>query len=275
MHIINQHNITLPKRKLDAHKGDNGSVAIIGGASTMLGAVVLASRAALFSGAGRVYASFLADDAPGIDLIHPEIMLREPDGIELLDQLDCIVIGPGMGESPQAISFLGHWLLTSTPILLDADALNLIAENQVLSEQLSQRKHATIITPHPGEAARLLKISSKEVQQNRIASALKLAQQYNAVCILKGHETIVAFQDQSFTNASGNVGLASGGTGDVLSGIIGSLVAQGLHVLDASKTGVYLHGAAADSLVAQGIGPIGLSASEVALETRHILNSIQ
>ncbi len=157
----------------------------------------------------------------------------------------------------------------------DADALNLIASNQELSEQLSQRKHATIITPHPGEAARLLKISSKEVQQNRIESALKLAQQYNAVCILKGHETIVAFQYQSFTNASGNVGLASGGTGDVLSGIIGSLVAQGLHVLDASKTGVYLHGAAADSLVAKGIGPIGLSASEVALETRHILNSIQ
>ncbi|MFZ9642314.1 MAG: NAD(P)H-hydrate dehydratase [Candidatus Methylopumilus sp.] len=275
MSLIKQDHISIPIRKAHAHKGDHGSVAIIGGAKSMLGAVTLASRAALLAGAGRVYASFLDEDAPSLDLIHPEIMMRAPAALPLLAQLNCVVIGPGMGTSAQANALLSFWLSQTITLVMDADALNMIAGDNQLSDLLAQRQAETIITPHAGEAARLLKTSSLYIQEHRPASALALAQQYHAVCVLKGHASIIAYQDQYFSNPTGNVGLASGGTGDVLSGIIGSLVAQGLSPLQAAKTGVYLHGAAADALVAKGIGPIGMTASEVALEVRHLLNSIK
>lgn len=265
----------LPARTSDAHKGTFGSVAIIGGDTGMVGAVLLAARAALHCGAGRVYAAMLCKDAPSVDICQPEIMLRTPAAITQLAQLNCIVIGTGLGQTNTALELLEYWLAQNTSLLLDADALNLIASHLHLESIIISRTAETVITPHAGEAARLLDASTEHIQQNRTESALKLAKSLNATCVLKGAGTVVAHHDSSwFINTTGNVGLASGGTGDVLSGIIGSLMAQGLTGLEAAKLGVYVHGAAADALVKKGVGPIGLTASEVALEARNVLNAL-
>jgi ADP-dependent NAD(P)H-hydrate dehydratase / NAD(P)H-hydrate epimerase len=266
---------TLPARNSDAHKGTFGSVAIIGGATGMVGAVLLAARAALHSGAGRVYAAMLCENAPSVDMLQPEIMLRSLAAITQLPQLDCVVIGTGLGQSNAALELLEYWLAQNVPLLLDADALNLIASHLHLASLIISRNAETVITPHVGEAARLLDTSAEHVQQNRTESALKLAKNLNATCVLKGAGTVCAHHDGSwFINTTGNAGLASGGTGDVLSGIIGSLMAQGLTGLDAANLGVYVHGAAADVLVEKGVGPIGLTASEVAIEARNVLNAL-
>ena len=265
----------MPARNSNAHKGTFGSVAIIGGATGMVGAVLLAARAALHSGAGRVYAAMLCENAPSVDIFQPEIMLRSPLAISQLSQLDCVVIGTGLGQSNTALELLEYWLAQNIPLLLDADALNIISSHLHLASIVISRNAATVITPHAGEAARLLDVSSEHIQQNRSESALKLAKSLNATCVLKGAGTVCAHHDGSwFINTSGNVGLASGGTGDVLSGIIGSLMAQGLTGLDAAKLGVFVHGEAADALVKKGIGPAGLTASEVILEARNVLNTL-
>ncbi|MDP3087322.1 MAG: NAD(P)H-hydrate dehydratase [Methylotenera sp.] len=265
----------LPPRSNDAHKGSFGSTAIIGGDAGMIGAVILASRAALFSGVGRVYAALLSKNSVTVDLMQPEIMYRATEDLTKLQQLDSVVIGPGLGQSNTAMLLLEFWLKQSVPLLIDADALNLIAQYQSLATICRNRHAETVITPHVGEAFRLLATSSDHVQKDRIECALKLAQMFNATCVLKGAGSICAHHDGVwFENSSGNPSLASGGTGDVLSGIIGSLMAQGLSGLDAAKLGVYAHGAAADSLVAQGIGPVGLTASEVSKEVRNIINTL-
>ncbi|HPX89367.1 MAG TPA: NAD(P)H-hydrate dehydratase [Methylophilaceae bacterium] len=266
----------LPLRSADAHKGTFGSVAVIGGAAGMVGSVLLAGRAALYSGAGRIYAALLSENAPAVDFLQPEIMLRGLDEIAQLLQLNCLVIGPGLGQSTVAIKQLEYWVNQSVPIVLDADALNLIAGHPHLAHAVASRIAPTVMTPHIGEAARLLACNTEAVMQNRLECAVKLATKFSAICVLKGAGTIIA-QDINhyFINTSGNVGLASGGTGDVLSGIIGSLMAQGLAVIDAAKLGVYVHGAAADALVKKGVGPIGLTASEVILAARNILQTIQ
>ena len=263
----------LPTRALDAHKGTLGSVAIVGGDKGMVGAVLLASRAALFCGAGRVYAAFLADNAPSVDTCHPEIMLHSAATLANLTRLNCVVIGTGLGQSKAAIDLLEFCMAQEVALLIDADALNLISQHTHLQIILKNRQAETIITPHPVEAARLLNTTVADIQQNRIESAINLAVKFHVIGILKGAGTIVANKNGDyFINTTGNPGLASSGTGDVLSGIIGSLVAQGLSGLQAAKLGVYVHGAAADALVAEGIGPVGLTASEVAQEARNQIN---
>ncbi|WP_232415357.1 MULTISPECIES: NAD(P)H-hydrate dehydratase [Methylotenera] len=263
----------LPPRALDSHKGNFGSVAIVGGDSGMVGAVLLAARAALFCGAGRVHAVFLADDAPIVDIQHPEIMLHSAAKLNTLKQLSCIVIGPGLGQSKAAIESLEFCMAQNVPLLIDADGLNLISQHPYLAEILQQRQAQTVITPHPAEAARLLQTTTENIQNNRVESAQNLAYKLKVVCVLKGAGTICADTDDAwFMNTTGNPSLATGGTGDVLSGIIGSLVAQGLNVLEAAKLGVYVHGAAADALVEIGIGPVGLTASEIVQEARNQIN---
>lgn len=266
----------LKTRAAESNKGSFGSVAIIGGDTGMVGAIMLATRAALLCGAGKVFATSIASNSPNVDNLHPEIMYRTPQALlELIPAFSCIVIGPGLGQSPTAITTLEFWLSQNTPLLLDADALNLITKHAHLQGLVANRKAETIITPHPGEAARLLGTTVDDVQQNRSESALKLAQNLHVICVLKGAGTICTNQQGAmFINTTGNPGLASAGTGDVLSGIISSLVAQGLSCLDAAKMGVFVHGAAADVLVARGIGPVGLTASEVAQEARNILNQL-
>jgi hydroxyethylthiazole kinase-like uncharacterized protein yjeF len=265
---------TLPLRDANAHKGTFGSLAIIGGDASMVGAVLLSSRAGLLSGAGRVYAACLSSNAPSVDILHPEIMFRKPADLSNLTQLDSVVIGPGLGQSQAAIELLEFWLSQDVVMLIDADALNLIAKYPHLAAVCKNRRAETVITPHTGEAARLLGGSSKDVQQSRTESALKLTYALHAICVLKGANTVVAQDGNYFINTTGNAGLASGGTGDVLSGIIGSFLAQGLSGLNAAKLGVFVHGAAADALVTKGIGPAGLAASEVAIEARNIINQL-
>ena len=266
---------TLPARKVDAHKGTFGSLAIIGGDASMVGAVFLSARAALLSGAGRVYAACLSSNAPSVDMLHPEIMFRKPADLTKLAQLDSVVIGPGLGQSQEAVELLEFWLSQNLKILIDADALNLIAKHPHLTAICKNRFAETVVTPHAGEAARLLGVTSEDIQQSRAEGAIKLAYTLNATCVLKGANTIVAQDDGNyFINTTGNVGLASGGTGDVLSGIIGSFLAQGVSGLNAAKLGVFVHGAAADALVAKGVGPVGLAASEVAIEARNIINQL-
>lgn len=268
----------LPSRALDAHKGNFGSVAIVGGDTGMVGAVLLASRAALFCGSGRVYAAFLADNAPNVDTFQPEIMLHSAATLTNLTQLNCVVIGTGLGQSRAAIDLLEFCMVQEVALLIDADALNLISQHTHLQEMLKNRQAESIITPHPAEAARLLNTTVEKIQQNRVESAQNLAKKFQVICVLKGAGTVITSSDISnadvswFINTTGNPGLASGGTGDVLSGIIGSLIAQGLSGLEAAKLGVYVHGAAADALVAKGIGPVGLTASEIAQEARQQIN---
>ena len=264
--------LVLPQRQASAHKGQHGSVAVIGGSDGMAGAALLAARAALLLGAGRAYASLLAHDAPSLDILHPEIMMPSVQNLADLKQLDCVLIGPGMGVSDTSKNILQSWLKKGISLVLDADALNLIAVDADLASSLKEREASTVITPHAGEAARLLKSTSEHIQENRSECTLQLAQQFNCTVVLKGSGTLIGQSTQLFMNTTGNAGLASGGTGDVLAGMIASFIAQGLNILEACKTAVFLHGAAADSLVANGIGPVGLSASEVAIEARHLIN---
>lgn len=262
-------------RANNAHKGLFGSVAIIGGDAGMVGAALLAARAALLSGAGRVYAALLSDHAPVVDFNFPEIMLRTSSALTSLSQLNVVAIGPGLGQSKAALDLTAFWAAQHLPILLDADALNLISVHTSLRELIQTRHAETVITPHSGEAATLLSVSTQHIQSHRIESALELASSLHATCVLKGAGTICAHHDgRYFVNTSGNPGLASAGMGDVLSGVVAGLIAQGLSGLDAAKLGVFVHGAAADALVERGIGPVGLAASEIAIEMRSVINQL-
>ena len=263
----------LPQRANNSHKGSFGSIAILGGSDFMTGAALLAARAALLIGAGRVYAGLLAHNPPAVDFGQPELMLRAPETLFDLGHLSVLVAGPGLGHSVESLSALQGALLYPGPLLLDADALTLLAVDTGLIQQFRDRPHGNIVTPHPGEAARLLDCSAAEIQADRVAAALAIARNLNAITVLKGAGSIIAAADGSwFINPTGNPGLSSAGTGDVLAGLIGGLIAQREDLLYATMLGVHVHGAAADALVARGTGPIGLTASEVALEARDLIN---
>jgi hydroxyethylthiazole kinase-like uncharacterized protein yjeF len=201
-------------------------------------------------------------------------MVRDASRL-LASGLDVLVAGPGLGQSPGARAVLEQALRHPAALVLDADALNLVATVPELRDALNARDPGTtIVTPHPGEAATLLETETAAIQSNRIAAALQLARRFNAVAVLKGCGSVVATPDSRWhVNASGNPGMAAAGMGDVLAGIVGGLLAQGMDAENAALLGTYLHGAAADSLVADGVGPLGLTASEVALEARSLLNA--
>ncbi len=263
----------LPPRPRNSHKGTYGSAGIAGGAHGMVGAALLAGRAALKCGAGRVYAGLLASDAPLVDMLQPELMLRSADAVLRLDHLSALAIGPGLGDSPDAAEYLDWALAATVPLVIDADALNQIAVTDTLKSKLKQRVISTILTPHPAEAARLLGCTITKVQQDRVAAALQLAKEYKTGVVLKGAGSICAWPDGHWAiNTSGNPGMAAAGMGDVLTGIIVALLAQGVDERHALTAGVYLHGAAADHLVKSGCGPIGLTAGEVIDAARALLN---
>lgn len=257
-------------RRHASHKGSYGNVAIIGGAAGMAGAPILAARAALHSGAGRVYAVFL-ENAPAYDSMQPELMLRDARQFDADSAV--LVAGPGLGQSRDAHDLLAQVLNVGKPIVLDADALNLIAAEPGLQQKIVRRKGATVLTPHPLEAARLLDQTTDEIQADRLSTARLLAKQFNATVILKGSGSVIAQPTgEAFVNPTGNPALATAGTGDVLAGICGALLAQGWPVRDAALGATWLHGAAADDLVAQGIGPIGIAACELLPAIRARLN---
>ena len=262
----------VPGREQNSHKGSYGEVIIIGGADGMSGAGILAARSALFAGAGKVFIGFIhptiSYDAP-----YPEIMCRNANDIQYTTGV--IVAGPGMGDSQTAKDILHRILDSDAPLVLDADALNLIASDVELQIKLSNKITATILTPHPLEAARLLEVSTKEIQSNRLSAANQLSTKFNAIVILKGAGSVIGHPDGSIrVNTSGNPGLATGGTGDVLAGLCGALLAQGYDYFHAAQLATWLHGNAADTLVNKGVGPIGICASELPVEIRAGLNSL-
>lgn len=268
----------LPPRRHNSHKGSHGSAGIVGGAPGMLGAAILAGRASLKLGAGRVFVGLRDPHAPPFDPQRPELMLRSAEQL-LSTTLDALAVGPGFGQDSHggqpAGELLAACLVFAGPLLLDADALNLIAANDDLQHALAARSAATLLTPHPTEAARLLGTDTATVQADRIAAALSLASRFNAEVALKGCGTVLASPDGQWRiNPTGNAGLASAGTGDVLSGMALALLAQGATPATALAAAVYVHGAAADALVAAGNGPIGLAADELADTARHLLNAL-
>lgn len=264
----------LAPRRRNSHKGDYGSVGVIGGDRGMVGAALLAARAALKFGAGRVYAGLLAADAPLLDAAQPELMLRDVAEVLKLDHLSCLAVGPGLGQRPDAAYWLGAALELDVPLVADADALNLIALDEELAGLLKARSAPALLTPHPAEAGRLLGTTTARVQENRVGAAVTLAAKLRCAVALKGAGTVCAYPDGGWhINTSGNPGMASAGMGDVLTGLVAALLAQGASPADAMLAGVYAHGAAADALIARGIGPRGLTAGEVIEAARELANA--
>ncbi|MGH8721913.1 MAG: NAD(P)H-hydrate dehydratase, partial [Burkholderiales bacterium] len=256
----------LKPRPRNFHKGKAGSLGILGGAAGMTGAALLAGRAALKLGAGRVYVGMLEETS--IDPGAPELMLRHPDDM-LGQDLDALVVGPGLGQSGRAEALVGAVLASDMPCVLDADALNLLADNKDLRAACAKRRSDTLLTPHPGEAARLLNSRIPGVQSDRLAAAQRIAGELNAHIVLKGNGSVLVARDGHwFINTSGNPGMASAGMGDVLSGILGAFLAQRLSGEAALVLGVHLHGAAADA-AAHGVG---LTASELIEPARALWN---
>ncbi|MGQ0543766.1 MAG: NAD(P)H-hydrate dehydratase [Betaproteobacteria bacterium] len=261
----------LKRRPANFHKGKAGSLGVLGGASGMTGAALLAGRAALKLGAGRVYVGLL-DEHETIDFHAPELMIRHVDDALGLD-LDALVVGPGLGDSERAETVLGAALASDIPCVLDADALNLISENPDFRKACAHRRAETLVTPHPGEAARLLASNVAAVQADRVKAARMIAENLNAHALLKGNGSILAARDGHwFVNTTGNPGMASAGMGDALAGMLGALLAQRYSGESALVLGTHLHGAAADALVRAGTGPVGITASEVSDAARRLWN---
>lgn len=261
-----------PQRPRDSHKALFGKVAVIGGASGMTGAALLAARAALKMGSGSVHVGLLAGNAPAVDTVQPELMLHQAQAALELPAINVLAIGCGMGQDITAQKLLRTALNSQTPLVVDADALNILAQRPDLRSLLAARGAACVLTPHPGEAARLLACPAKEIQQDRIAAVQKIARTLRCNVVLKGADSLCATQDgRIFVNASGNPGMASAGMGDVLTGMVAAFIAQGMTADNAMLLAVHLHGAAADKLAEQH-AMIGMTATEVTEWARWLLN---
>jgi hydroxyethylthiazole kinase-like uncharacterized protein yjeF len=280
--------ITRLKRMPSEHKGSAGKVLIVGGAPGMAGALMLSGSAALHLGAGWTVLEMLDPTTAHAIAEQAELMVCLAS-FEAQKQLettmpDVIAIGPGLGFSALA----RDWLIAALtypkiPVVIDADALNLIADTSEFLDLLKQRNEAfpgmTVLTPHPGEAAHLLNTTAVAVQENRLAALSDLIQLTQSIVVLKGQHTLIASPQHSAMQCKqGNPGMAVGGMGDVLTGTIAAIAAQGirhkLNLWEATCIGVELHASAADSLLAQQIGPIGLTPTEVILEMRSLLNKL-
>lgn len=280
--------ITRLKRAPSEHKGNAGKVLLIGGAPGMAGALMLSGSAALHLGAGWTILEMLDPTAAHAMPEQAELMVRLAS-FNAQEQLeatapDVIAIGPGLGFSALA----RDWLIASlrypkAPLVIDADALNLIADTPEYLTLLKERNQAfpnmSILTPHPGEAAHLLSRTASDVQANRLGALSDLVKLTKSIVALKGQHTVIASPTHLAVQCTeGNPGMAVGGMGDVLTGTIAAIAAQGLqhnlNLWEATCIGVQLHASAADSLVAKQIGPIGLTPSEVILEMRSLLNKL-
>ena len=261
----------LPPRDHYSNKGSYGHVLVIGGEHGMAGAVHLAGESALRTGAGKVSVATRAGHVSALNAARPELMAHGVDGppalLSMLEQADVLALGPGLGQSAWSRALWLAALQSDKPMVLDADALNLLAKEP--------RRFSTpmVLTPHPGEAARLLDRSIAEVEQDRFATARELASRYGAVVVLKGAGSLVADQDGRLdVCAWGNPGMASGGMGDLLTGIIAALLAQGCSAWQAACIGVGLHARAGD--VAAQAGERGLLASDLLAPLRALGNGI-
>ena len=261
-----------PQRPRDSHKGLFGKVVVIGGADGMIGAALLAARSALKMGAGSVHVGLLAENAPDVDFLQPEMMLHSATAALQLRGVNVLAIGCGMGTDTVAQKFLNAALNSDTALVLDADALNILAQHSDLCTLLSKRTAPCVLTPHPGEAARLLACSTKVIQADRVTAVQKIALTLRCSVALKGADSVCATRDgHLFVNTTGNPGMSSAGIGDVLTGMIAAFIAQGLTADNAMLLAVHLHGAAADALAERHAG-IGMTATEVIERARGLLN---
>lgn len=256
----------IPKRHRNSHKVRHGHLLIVAGGEGMAGAAILAAEAAIYAGAGLVTVATHPDNVSAIISRRPEVMAR---GVSLADELDPlleratgIVMGPGLGTDEWAQRLLDRVIGTHLPKLIDADGLNLICDSGL-------HRDDWILTPHPGEAYRLIDM---DIQSDRLAAVKELQKRYGGVALLKGSGTLICDGEKPILNPYGNPGMAVAGMGDVLSGVIGSLMVQGLSLSAASRIGSVVHALAADRLVAE-IGERGLLASELPPVIRTLLNS--
>lgn len=270
--------VPLP-RKEDSHKGTYGHVLVAAGSALMSGAGLLSARAALRAGSGLVSWAQPAAAAPGLRGFAPEIMLRavpdegagewrlvKPERLaEAAAGVDALVVGPGMGRWDGDGAWLRNLLeRVAAPVLVDADALNMIADAGAQPGVWPRREAPTVITPHPGEMARLAGMTVSEAQRDRIGLAREYAARHGVTVVLKGARTVVASPDgRAFVNTTGNSGMATGGSGDALAGIVGSLLGQGLNALEAAAYGAYWHGLAGDRAAASRPQAASLIAGDI------------
>lgn len=264
----------LGPRSADSNKGDFGRVLVVAGSRGMSGAAVLCGSAALRGGAGLVRVAVPAEILPIVASANPCYLsaglLQDDQGqlnksaaaalLDIAHANDVIAAGPGLGQSAAITQLIDALLTQSTkPLVLDADGLNAVQQNP---GKLRRPAGALIITPHPGEFARLGKKTVPEVQAQRQELAVRFAADHNLVLVLKGHSTIVTDGRRVYVNHTGNPGMATGGTGDVLTGLIAALVGQGLEPFAAAQLGVHWHGLAGD-LARDELGEVSLVASDL------------
>ncbi len=279
----------LPKRKKNSNKGTFGTLLTIAGSLGMSGATMLSSLSSLKVGCGLSLLATpksLVPHLPPREVIYRPIAETErfsihPDALEELDdelkKAQAIVLGPGMSTHPQTVDFVQEFVketlkkLSDTPCLIDADALNAIAKSPTC---LAGGPHPFVLTPHPKELSRLMGTSTEEIQKDRIKAALDAAKRFSSVVVLKGANTVIADpQANVFINPTGNSSMAKAGAGDVLSGIIGGLLAQGLKPFDAAVAGAYIHGRAGE-LASQIEGMFGVLASDIVDAVPEAVNTI-
>jgi NAD(P)H-hydrate epimerase len=267
----------LPDRPADGHKGTFGTVLVVGGSETMLGAPALCARAALRSGVGLVKVACPPSIVPNVLTIEPSAtgvaLPDEPDAaLAQIDRADpdakaVLAVGPGLGTSSDRGELVEALLRSDRAMVLDADGLNLLAKRDAAIPSAAQRSAPLILTPHPGEYRRLaeaLDLDTDPVDPDkRIDAATRLAERLNCVVVLKGKHTVIADRRRYAINATGNVAMATAGSGDVLTGLIAGLLAQGVAAYDAARLGAHLHGKAGDHW-AQRHGDRGLRAIELA-----------
>ena len=266
--------LVLPDRPADAHKGTFGSALIVAGSRGMSGAAALAGLGALRGGAGLVYVALpegIVASVAGVEPSYLTIPLPEdrdgrfsdaalPALIDRSAGMDAVAIGPGCGQSDGVRRIVVDlYARIECPLVVDADALNLMARNPA---SLPRHAGSRILTPHPGEFARLTGNDTQTVQAERQSLAERFAAENGVIVVLKGRETVITDGEATFVNPTGNSGMATGGSGDVLTGVIAALLAQGLPALEAARTGGYLHGLAGDLAAAHFSEP-GLMASDL------------
>jgi NAD(P)H-hydrate epimerase len=274
---VNRQNIKrVLTRKKATHKGDYGHVLVLAGSKGLTGAAFLTSQAALLSGSGLVTLGIPESLNPIMERKLTEVMtLPLPETKEaslsvraltkiknFLHKADAIAIGPGLSQNVSTKQLVKRLVrVLRRPFVLDANGINAFADNAPLLKRI--RNPLSVITPHPGELARLLQTKVRDIQKNRIVIARRLAKEYNKVFVLKGHRTVVSSPGgRHYINTTGNPGMASGGTGDVLTGIIASLLGQGIDPFQAASIGAYVHGLAGD-LARRERGEISLRATDL------------
>ncbi len=258
----------LPIREKGSHKGSNGRVLIEGGEQSMAGAACLAGWSAYIAGAGLVRVATIPGNVSTITSCRPELLVS---GISATHQLkglfqhvDVIALGPGLGQTKWSHQVFEFCLEHGAPDIIDADGLNLLAQSP-------EKRQGWILTPHPGEASRLLHCDVHDIQGDRIAAAREIVSLYGGICVLKGRESLIVSDDEAWICSYGNAALAVAGTGDVLTGLLAGLLAQGMNRHKAAVSSVVLHAKAADNYASEN-GAIGMLASDLMLPLRRLRN---